>query len=218
MYTPGVPAGAPRRRKGSWEVGKRMKRSLDSLNKPWAAALALLLLICTAYFFFVGRAEVPEAAAYDAPPPEAADGVVDAGATDGPDAEDGRGPEEEASPEGGNGEAAYGDELGPFSPQRPGVEARIEECVVAEDQEACVKDLVADVAPGAKYIGARTELNTDGSGRNQKVIYYEDPALESCEFTKKAFDSGADTTYHSVIIAGLGAFSDKKSEGCVIEF
>lgn len=114
-------------------------------------------------------------------------------------------------------EASYTDELGPFSPQIPGLEGRVEECVVAEDQELCIKDLVADIAPGTEYIGARTELNIDDSRRNQKVLYYEDPALESCEFTRKVFDSG-ETTYHSVIIAGSGAFSDQTSNGCVIEY
>lgn len=114
--------------------------------------------------------------------------------------------------------ASYADELGPFSPQSSGLEGRVEECTVAEDQELCIKDLVANVAPGAEYIGARTELNIDGSGRNQKVLYYEDPALESCEFTRKVFDSGEETTYHSVIIAGSGAFSDRTTSGCVIEY
>lgn len=178
------------------------------LNRPVAVALALVLLLFVMGLLLLGRARQPE---FDAPSPSAA--TSDGSFT----AEQQRPRGETTAPE-TTTQASYTDELGPFSPQRPGVEARIEECVLAEDKELCIKDLVADVAPGAEYIGARTELNIDDSGRNHKVLYYEDPALESCEFTRKVFDSEEETTYHSVIIAGLGAFSDETSEGCVIEY
>lgn len=192
-------------------------RFLERLNRPAAAVLALSLLLAVGGFLFFQQVNQTTVGAPATPAGESfstEQGTTTERTSVG--SEDATTEETAASSE--TMAERYADGLGPFSPRRSGMEQRLQECNEARAQEECIKTLVADAAPRAGYIGARTELNKDGSGRNEKVLYYEDPDLKSCEYTRKEFDSGSGDTYYAVIIAGEGAFGDQASEECVIEF
>lgn len=181
-----------------------VEKFLEALNRPATVVLALAVLVAANALILYRYAPLPST-------PSGMDTTIEQA-----------GPAEETTPTETTvpeESFSYEDELGPFSPEISGMEERIEECETADNQESCITDLVAEVAPEAEYVGFRANLNIAGSGRTNRVLYYEDPALSTCEFTQQEFDGDEDrATYHTVVIAGQDTLGEDQDPECVGEF
>jgi hypothetical protein len=97
-------------------------------------------------------------------------------------------------------------------PDLGGLGAAIREC--AGDRKRCVQEFVAGVAPGASYIGGRTELDIGGTRSNVEVLYFEYPELGTCEYEREEHEARNGTTY-TVILLGPGSFETERGEECI---
>lgn len=70
---------------------------------------------------------------------------------------------------------------GPRLPETPTLQKAIRGCEVDREEE-CVQRFVAEAAPGAKYVGGRVDLDANRDNRNVRVMYFEAPSLEPCEY------------------------------------
>ncbi len=95
----------------------------------------------------------------------------------------------------------------------PGLEEGLQACQEAESHERCLKEAVSKAVPEARYVGGSTELNTASPGRNNRVLYFEDPGLEICEFERQGLTTNTD--YLTVIVVGEGSFGAEAEPDCV---
>ncbi|MGH3088374.1 MAG: hypothetical protein ACRDSJ_13770 [Rubrobacteraceae bacterium] len=79
------------------------------------------------------------------------------------------------------------------------------------EDERCIREFVARVAPESSYIGGRTDLV---SGQNTEVLYFEDPGMEACEFEREKHEAENGPDY-TVILVGPGSFDDERGEECI---
>lgn len=101
----------------------------------------------------------------------------------------------------------------PAPPEMPTLQGALREC--DGEQEECVREFVGKVAPRAEYAGGRTEVDATGSGQNHSVLYFEDPAMEPCEYEQPESGTSGATTSYTVVIAGKGSFAPERD--CIPE-
>lgn len=148
-------------------------RFLERLNRPAAVLFALALLLTIGGFLLFANFNSTSVNPSDGSVGETGEGSSMESDTTGETTSgtmDNAASEETVASDETTSEG-YADDLSPFSPRRPSMEARVQECNEGRDQESCIEELVADAAPQAEYVGTRTELNKEGSERNEKVIY-----------------------------------------------
>lgn len=98
-------------------------------------------------------------------------------------------------------------------PETPSLQRNMEECTGG--QEECVREIVAEIAPKAEYAGGR--IDTDESGRSRTVLYFENPAMGSCEYARLEHVGGEASTDYVAIIAGEGSYEEEVESDCVPE-
>lgn len=82
-----------------------------------------------------------------------------------------------------------------------------------QTQERCFAEAVSHAAPEARYVDGSTELNAKGSGRNNRVFYFEDPVLKLCEFERQDLTINTDSL--TVIVVGKGSFGAEAEQDCI---
>jgi hypothetical protein len=82
------------------------------------------------------------------------------------------------------------------------------------DRKACLREFVTETSPEAKYVGGRTELGANGSGRNEDILYFEDPALGTCEPKRQEYEGDGGRAY-VVILVGRGSFASGEGSDCI---
>lgn len=102
----------------------------------------------------------------------------------------------------------------PSEPRRDPLREVIRDCDGSAD--GCVKDVVARIAPEAEYVGGRTDAG--GSGQNNAVLYFADPDMEPCEYTRFTHAPTDRSALYTVVIAGEDSFGEEGGrDGCVPE-
>ena len=81
------------------------------------------------------------------------------------------------------------------------------------DDYLCIRERVAEIAPEAEYLGGRIDVETGGPAPNRYVLFFEDPATETCEFRRLEQVSEGTHTYYVAVVAGKGSYG----RDCVAE-
>lgn len=182
-------------------------RFFERLNTFRTVIVVLALALAVNGFLLYQRTEtatvpVPPAALADTavettiPPRESEETAAEAFETPGPDASVSP---EESAPE------SPAASITPVSggPDLEGLGEAIRGC--AGDRGECVRGFVAEVEPGARYLGGRVDLNAGGPGQNEEVLYFEGPTLGACESAKQEHQANDELRY-TVIVVGAGSF------------
>jgi hypothetical protein len=81
----------------------------------------------------------------------------------------------------------------------------------------CVRERVSEVSAGAKYVGGRIDVDTDGPVTHRSVLYFEDPAMRPCEYEMLEQTADDSSTRSLAIVAGRGSYGGENGRNCVPE-
>jgi hypothetical protein len=181
-----------------------VKRLFDKLNTPTVALVVLIFFLAVNSFLLYRQVVMPTASAPSTPStPRADTGAV-------PEVSSELGGTTLSIPSAPAGGPPAESEMHASG----GLRESIRRC--DGDRKECVQKFVAATDPEATYIGSRTDLNANGSGRNKEILYFEDPNLGTCEHMRQEYVPNDRLTY-TVIILGQGSFESERGAECIPE-